>query len=251
MRKMIAIGSMVMAIAAAMLAFGPAVIGRDQGTPAAGASAVKKETLGKGESAAAPGRTLLLARRTFAPGADSGAHPAPGPTVLYVDAGTVDFKVVDGAATVTRAGGGGEMIAAGSDSMLQTGDAVFYDQGVVHQVVNTGSEPAVTLESRLNPVDQGAPAATPAAAAGGAAQAMAVTIKDFAFGPPSLDVAVGTTVTWTNQDSTAHTVDGDQGEFSSGHLEPGKSFSQTFGKAGTFAYHCDIHPSMKATIVVR
>ena len=87
------------------------------------------------------------------------------------------------------------------------------------------------------------PAASPAAGS-------AVTIKGFAFGPATLKVAAGTTVTWTNQDSTAHTVTGDKNEFDSGNLAPGKTFTHTFDKAGTFAYHCTIHPSMKATITV-
>jgi quercetin dioxygenase-like cupin family protein len=102
---------------------------------------------------------LLLARRTFAPGADSGAHPAPGPTVLYVDSGTVTFEVVEGAATVTRAGSQQtETVTAGNEAELATGDEVSYDQGVIHDVYNEGTVPAVTLEARLNPA---ASAATP------------------------------------------------------------------------------------------
>jgi plastocyanin len=77
-----------------------------------------------------------------------------------------------------------------------------------------------------------------------------VTISNFAFQPASLQVAVGTTVTWTNQDSTAHTVTSDTGAFDSGQLAPGATFSQTFMTPGTFAYHCQIHPFMTATIVV-
>jgi Copper binding proteins, plastocyanin/azurin family len=74
---------------------------------------------------------------------------------------------------------------------------------------------------------------------------------NFAFVPASLKIAVGTTVTWTNQDSTAHTVTSDTGAWpDSGQLATGKSFSFTFNKAGTFAYHCAIHRSMTATIVV-
>jgi amicyanin len=92
------------------------------------------------------------------------------------------------------------------------------------------------------------PAASPAASPMAAA---AVTIKDFKFDPPQLEVAVGETVTWTNQDGTTHTVTGDNGEFDSGNLDTGKSFSFTFTKAGTYSYHCSIHPFMKATVVVQ
>jgi plastocyanin len=78
----------------------------------------------------------------------------------------------------------------------------------------------------------------------------AVTIVDFAFQPASLEVTAGTTVTWTNSDAAPHTVTADNGEFDSGRLAPGASFSQTFDAAGTFTYHCEIHPQMAGTIVV-
>ncbi len=127
-------------------------------TPAA-AAGIAKDLLGQGGSAVAPDRVLLLQRRTFAPGSDSGAHPAPGPTVLYVDSGSVKFSVVKGAAIRWRDGKpDGATIAAGSSADLQPGDAVFYDQGVVHDVANPGASPAVTVEARLNPAPS---AATP------------------------------------------------------------------------------------------
>ena len=65
--------------------------------PKTNASAVTKEILGQGASAVAPDRDLILQRRTFAPGADSGAQPAPCPVALFVDSGSVEFTVVDGA----------------------------------------------------------------------------------------------------------------------------------------------------------
>jgi plastocyanin len=89
-----------------------------------------------------------------------------------------------------------------------------------------------------------APASSPVTAAG------SVTIKGFSFQPASLSVAVGSSVTWTNADSTAHTVTADDGSFDSSTLAPGATFSRTFATAGTFTYHCQIHPSMKATITV-
>jgi quercetin dioxygenase-like cupin family protein len=131
-------------------------------TPNAGAAAIAKEILGQGASAVAPDRVLVLQRRTFAPGSDSGAHPAPGPTVLYVDSGVVEFAVDEGAALVTRQGGGEqEPVAAGDEVDLAAGDSVFYDQGVVHDVANTYDTPAVTLEARFNPSEQVAATPTP------------------------------------------------------------------------------------------
>jgi plastocyanin/predicted lipoprotein with Yx(FWY)xxD motif len=93
------------------------------------------------------------------------------------------------------------------------------------------------------------PAATPSAAAGGTA-ASSVQIANFAFAPASLTVKVGATVTWTNADSTTHTVTADGGSFDSGHLASGATFKHTFAKAGTYTYHCAIHASMTGTITV-
>lgn len=98
-----------------------------------------------------------------------------------------------------------------------------------------------------------APSAQPSAAQSAAAPAAgggAVSIANFAFAPASMTVAVGTTVTWTNTDSTNHTVTADDGSFKSDKLGTGTTFSQTFTKAGTFAYHCSIHSSMTGTITV-
>jgi len=95
----------------------------------------------------------------------------------------------------------------------------------------------------------GTPAASASSSSSGSS-ASAVEIKNFAFSPDSVQIAAGTTVTWTNSDTTAHTVTADDGSFDSGNLDPGKTFSFTFDKAETFTYHCAIHPNMKATIVV-
>jgi plastocyanin len=78
-----------------------------------------------------------------------------------------------------------------------------------------------------------------------------VTISGFAFSPQTLTVSKGTTVTWTNNDSTTHTVTSDTGVWDSGNLAPGKTFSNTFNQTGTFPYHCKIHTSMTAKIVVQ
>ncbi|HTH01838.1 MAG TPA: cupredoxin domain-containing protein [Vicinamibacterales bacterium] len=79
----------------------------------------------------------------------------------------------------------------------------------------------------------------------------ASTLGNRAFNPAELDVAVGTTVTWTNTDSTAHTTTSDGAGWNSGTLQPRAQFSTTFSNAGTFRYHCSIHPDMVGTVVVR
>lgn len=80
-----------------------------------------------------------------------------------------------------------------------------------------------------------------------------ITIENFAYSPSSTTVKVGTTVTWTNKDSVAHTVTTSSGpeKFDSGSLASGKTFSFTFTKAGDYKYFCSFHPSMpSATVTV-
>jgi plastocyanin len=98
------------------------------------------------------------------------------------------------------------------------------------------------------------PAATAAATPVPAAAANAIAIKNFAFSPATLTVKAGTTVTWTNSDGTSHTVVSDTGApvaFTSPPIANGASFLFTFTQAGTYPYHCSIHPSMTGTIVVQ
>ena len=79
-----------------------------------------------------------------------------------------------------------------------------------------------------------------------------VSINNFSFSPSSITVKKGTTVTWTNHDSVAHTVtesDGKTGP-SSSEVDNGKSYSFTYNTAGTFTYHCSIHPEMVGTVTV-
>jgi plastocyanin len=90
--------------------------------------------------------------------------------------------------------------------------------------------------------------ARPAAAQG--VQAASVSVVDFAFEPATLEVAAGTTVTWTNNGNRPHTVTADDGSFDSGRLDPGEQFSHRFDQPGTYSYHCGFHPEMQATIVV-
>jgi plastocyanin len=72
---------------------------------------------------------------------------------------------------------------------------------------------------------------------------VAVSLKDFKFSPKLLRVKAGTKVTWTNKEGAPHTVTADKGEFDSGNLANGQSYSFTFAKAGTYKYHCNYHGS--------
>ena len=77
-----------------------------------------------------------------------------------------------------------------------------------------------------------------------------ITIADFSFSPSCTTVPLNTVVTWTNNGPTAHTTTSDATGWDSGQLAATNTYQHTFNSAGTFAYHCAIHPSMMATIVV-
>jgi plastocyanin len=80
-----------------------------------------------------------------------------------------------------------------------------------------------------------------------------VVIANFAFGPATLTVPRGTTVTWINQDEDAHTVTaaGDKPMFKSPPLDTGDRYAFKFDTPGTYTYFCSIHPAMRGTVVVR
>jgi plastocyanin len=71
------------------------------------------------------------------------------------------------------------------------------------------------------------------------------------FAPPTLTVSTGTTVTWGNNDSINHTTSADAGQWDSGNVGQGQTFTHRFDSAGSFKYHCNIHPNMTGTIVVQ
>lgn len=78
-----------------------------------------------------------------------------------------------------------------------------------------------------------------------------ITIAGFAFDAPTIEVAAGTTVTWINEDSAAHTVR-DAGETfaESGDLAQGETFAATYDTPGEYRYVCGIHPEMRGTVTV-
>ena len=112
--------------------------------------------------------------------------------------------------------------------------------------------PASPAPTNTMMMPTGTPAALEPTQTLGTAQAQqtSVKIKDFEFAPSKVTIKVGGTVTWTNGGSSVHTVTADDGSFDSGDLQKGKTFSRTFDSTGTFSYHCSIHSSMKAQVVV-
>jgi plastocyanin len=91
----------------------------------------------------------------------------------------------------------------------------------------------------------------PAFAIAAAAEAPRISIAQFQFGPKTVTVPVGTTVTWVNRDDDAHTVTADDGSFTSAGLDRGEQFSHQFTAPGTYAYHCALHPHMTARVIVK
>jgi amicyanin len=77
-----------------------------------------------------------------------------------------------------------------------------------------------------------------------------VKIDNFSFGPATLTVPAGTTVTWTNRDDIPHTVVSDDKAFKSKVLDTDERFSYTFTKPGTYGYFCSVHPKMTGKVVV-
>ena len=93
-----------------------------------------------------------------------------------------------------------------------------------------------------------------AALVGGTALAadQSVAISGFSYSPASVTVSVGDTVTWTNSDAQAHTATADDASWDTGTIGgSGGTDAVTFATAGTFPYHCNIHPQMTGTVTVQ
>jgi plastocyanin len=97
-------------------------------------------------------------------------------------------------------------------------------------------------------------ASTPAAGAActesAAAGEVSVAVEGFAFSPADITATVGQTITFTNGDSAPHTATLDDGSCTTPNIAPGSSDGLTFSAAGTYPFHCNVHPNMKGTITV-
>ena len=128
-------------------------------------------------------------------------------------------------------------------------------------VIGAGSIPARTNAPAMAGMSMAAmasmPMAQPAAARGPGIvvrlhqKVVRVSIRNFAFGPARLEVSRGTRLIWTNTDGDPHTVTSDKGLWASDALDTANQFARVFKTAGTFPYHCSIHPFMHGTIIVK
>jgi plastocyanin len=104
---------------------------------------------------------------------------------------------------------------------------------------------ALALGAAARPGLAGSESAKPASMA-------EIKIDNFSFGPSTLTVPAGTTITWKNNDDVPHVVTSDDNKlFKSKALDTDDRFSFTFTKPGTYNYYCAIHPKMVAKIVVQ
>ncbi len=111
---------------------------------------------------------------------------------------------------------------------------------------NAAPVPTPTMDMSSVPTSAAAPTAAAIPVTG-----PHVTIANFTFSPATLTVPTGSTVTWVNQDDTAHTVTSVDKVFGSQGLDTGDTFTFKFSKPGTYAYFCTIHPEMTGKIIVK
>ncbi|HEU5441896.1 MAG TPA: plastocyanin/azurin family copper-binding protein [Ktedonobacterales bacterium] len=124
--------------------------------------------------------------------------------------------------------------------------------GQTTAVVGATNPPTATAAPTDTPAPTNTPAPTGPQAAITINASGAYGTGTYSFSPNSKSVKVGTTVTWTNNSAAPHTVtsDGGPASFDGNVGSDGGTFSFTFTKAGTYTYHCNIHPYMKASITV-
>jgi plastocyanin len=112
----------------------------------------------------------------------------------------------------------------------------------------SNDQPAAPSPTTPSPTPAPPPSRTTAAVS---IPSNASTLGNRAYAPAELNVAAGTTVSWTNTDSVAHTSTSDGAGWDSVAIASGGRFSFTFQNAGTFPYHCTIHPGMVGRVVVQ
>jgi plastocyanin len=180
----------------------------------------------------------------------------------YIACGDIGGRVVDGELVIglRELNGSGHFgvadlddVEGGTDVTINLADA---GAGAEDEAAQGAPDAAATTA----PADAAAATEEPAAATEApaadepapAAAEVPVDIRDFAFGPNVVEVAVGDTVTWTNQDEVPHTATAENRDvMQSGAIAPGASFSQVFDTAGEFPYFCEFHPNMTGTVVVQ
>ena len=99
-----------------------------------------------------------------------------------------------------------------------------------------------TLAESSRPLQDRPPPLPPVAAT--------VGINASSFEPASVTIKAGETVGWENSSDRDHQIVADEKQFKSGTIKPGKGWRHTFESAGTYRYHCALHPRAKGTVTV-
>jgi plastocyanin len=97
---------------------------------------------------------------------------------------------------------------------------------------------------------QGDTTESESAPSGEAKKSEKVSIVEFTYEPDPVVVQSGGKVIWQNEDAAPHTATADDDSWDTGTIEQGKIGSETFKDPGTFAYYCEIHPTMRGTVEV-
>jgi quercetin dioxygenase-like cupin family protein len=114
------------------------------------APGITAEVFAAAPSARAEGQTVYLARFRFEPGSEIFPHSHPGTTVLGVDVGTFSWTLQEGTAHVVRGAGSGgteveDVTEPGTEVILEPGDAISYEDDVVHTAGNPGDETVIVF----------------------------------------------------------------------------------------------------------
>lgn len=202
---------------------------------------------------------------------DSNFHPIGSHwDVVYQEAALLSPPIRGSQTTLVPAGGGVvvELVAQVPSTIILVDHALTraFDKGAIGQVVVTGEPNPEIFEAIGAETPQGeepsaseAPAdAVPVAILQGSGNYQPEGAEDeFAdeesmgdYSVNVLRVPVGTTVTWTNEDATMHTVTAVDGSFDSGMMNEGDTWSFTFDTPGEFEYLCTPHPWMRAKVIV-
>ena len=143
-------------------------------TPAPTAATVTREVINEGYPDAAPGQVLQLVRYTIPPNTLLPVHIHPGMQVVVVESGTLHYTVLEGRATVTRAGDVGtppvtDQLTSGQETDFGPGDRFVESAGMVHFGENRTDEPVILLVASLfeagvplSTLIESSPVATPA-----------------------------------------------------------------------------------------
>lgn len=164
------------------------------------------------------------------------ARPKPAPAVS-LNAKT--FRIVSGPLTVRT---------------LAFWGIVIFIAGFLYgrQLSKLGTQVAESVNRESAPATQAATVTAPAPTQQSTASVTPVKIQLFKFLPETIEISIGQTIEWVNNDLTPHTVTSQgTGELNSGSIDAGASWRHTFTKAGSFPYYCTFHPEMKGMVIVK